>query len=239
MTYDQIIKALHCCSEYEECCRCPCKNECGDLGVLTGNALDLITRQKAEIERLTAELKGKDITKELRRDTMAKVKIEAKDVPGFGGICFEAEGQESFVAREQNDFFLILDSIQEAVTGPTIILRPVSKKTDDRRARGQVPEIKRTDVLRDALATLGLMYQSDRAIEEMSELTKAICKERRAITESEISKARENIIEELADVYITLRQLFIVYGGDALQRAVDEKIGRLAQTLQKAHKEGK
>ena len=170
---------------------------------------------------------------------MAKIRIEAKNVPGIGEISLEAEGQESFVAREQSDFFLILDSIQEAVSPPTIILRRESAKTNSGKARGPVPEIKRTDVLRDALDTFGIMHQSDRAIEEMSELTKAICKERRAITESEIFKTRENIIEELADVYITLRQLFIVYDEDAIQRAVDEKIARLAQTLQKAHEGGK
>ena len=49
MTDNDIIKALECCKE------CPAKEnnvECGD--VLKNNALKLINRQKAEIEKLQA-----------------------------------------------------------------------------------------------------------------------------------------------------------------------------------------
>ena len=54
MTDNDIIKALECCNGDLDCCKeCPAKKnnvECGD--VLKNNALKLINRQKAEIERL-------------------------------------------------------------------------------------------------------------------------------------------------------------------------------------------
>ena len=52
MTPNEIKKALECCSEHEGCHNCPCKNECGDLSVVTTEALNLINRQQVEIERL-------------------------------------------------------------------------------------------------------------------------------------------------------------------------------------------
>lgn len=53
MTDNEIIKALECCSGLDGCKECPAKEynlECSD--VLKFNALKLINRQKAEIERL-------------------------------------------------------------------------------------------------------------------------------------------------------------------------------------------
>ena len=55
MTDKEIIKALECCADLFDCISCPCKDFCGDLGKLQQNALDLINRQQAEIERLTAD----------------------------------------------------------------------------------------------------------------------------------------------------------------------------------------
>ena len=52
MTDNEIIKALGCCSK-KECNTCPCYDdeiECGEI--LIGHTIDLINRQKAEIERL-------------------------------------------------------------------------------------------------------------------------------------------------------------------------------------------
>lgn len=53
MTDNEIIKALECCKK-DDCDNCP--NDFGNCYAnLSGYALDLINRQKAEIERLTAE----------------------------------------------------------------------------------------------------------------------------------------------------------------------------------------
>ena len=98
--------------------------------------------------------------------------------------------------------------------------------------------IDRIAVLESAISVFGLRSQKDIAIEEMSELTKAICKERRARTKSERAEARANIIEEIADVYITLSQLIMIYDKDGeCQSAVDYKVDRLEQTVLKALEE--
>lgn len=55
MTDNEIIKALECCGVSAEgnCRECPLINDYSPCGVtLTANALNLINRQKAEIERL-------------------------------------------------------------------------------------------------------------------------------------------------------------------------------------------
>ena len=55
MTDNEIIKALEVCtSELQDCVLCPLLDNCDPL-VLDGQALDLINRQQAEIERLKIE----------------------------------------------------------------------------------------------------------------------------------------------------------------------------------------
>lgn len=102
--------------------------------------------------------------------------------------------------------------------------------------KDQLPIIKKPRVLKDAIATYGTAAQVDMAIEEMSELTKALCKERR--TQLQLGKhaeAHANVIEEIADVAIMLKQLLIMFDkDDEIQKEVDYKIDRLEQRLQKA-----
>lgn len=99
--------------------------------------------------------------------------------------------------------------------------------------------IERISVLEGAITTFGKRHQKDMAIEEMSELIKALCKERRARTKTERAEARANIIEEIADVYIMLSQLIMIYDKDGkCQSAVDYKVDRLEQTVLKALEEG-
>ena len=59
MTDNEIIKALECCSRHGDCEGCPWENdECitaEGTSILMHEALDLINRQKAEIERLQSD----------------------------------------------------------------------------------------------------------------------------------------------------------------------------------------
>ena len=81
-------------------------------------------------------------------------------------------------------------------------------------------------VLELALATYGFDMQRLIAIEEMSELTKELVKEKRG------QDNLENIIEEIADVEIMLTQLKIHYGiKEDVQYEVNEKVARLACRL--------
>lgn len=93
------------------------------------------------------------------------------------------------------------------------------------------PEIKSPEVLEDAINRYGAPAQIDMAIEEMSELTKALLKNRRnfaGATANERGSLREAIIEEAADVIITVAQVVMIYAEpEEIQAEVDFKIDRL------------
>lgn len=89
------------------------------------------------------------------------------------------------------------------------------------------------DILKAAVAKYGQSAQVDMAIEEMSELTKALCKERRTqFIQGKHTEAVSNIVEEIADVAIMLWQLMLMFDCDGeVQRKVGFKTTRLAQRL--------
>ena len=94
-------------------------------------------------------------------------------------------------------------------------------------------EFKKLNVLEDAISTFGKEKQVDKAIEEMSELTQALCKERHTqIAGDDYAEVRLNVIEEIGDVAIMLEQLLIMFDKDhETQKSVDYKIDRLEQNL--------
>ena len=102
-----------------------------------------------------------------------------------------------------------------------------------------LPAIKRPEVLQEAVAAYGTHAQVDMAIEEMSELTKALCKERRCgLGQGSRAQAHANIIEEIADVVIMLAQLLIIFDKDReIQKETDYKLNRLAERLADTPKE--
>lgn len=86
----------------------------------------------------------------------------------------------------------------------------------------------KTELLKKAINTYGVQAQKDMMIEEMSELTKAILKERRAdCFTGEIAK--DNIKEEIVDVQIMLNQMKIIYGYS--KEREDRKLQRLSERL--------
>ena len=86
--------------------------------------------------------------------------------------------------------------------------------------------LEREEVYRTAVACFGKLHQKIVAIEEMSELTKAICKDFRG------KLNMENLVEEMADVQIMLEQLLIIYDAhEAVDAAMELKIKRLRQLL--------
>lgn len=78
-----------------------------------------------------------------------------------------------------------------------------------------------------AIDTFGEDMQLNVAVEEFSELTKEICKHKRGA--DNIS----NIIEEMADCYIMLEQMKIIFGISELSVSyeIHRKIERLKTTL--------
>lgn len=84
-----------------------------------------------------------------------------------------------------------------------------------------------TAVLKEALDTYGIDKQLDIAIEEMSELTKAIIKHRRYASR----ETYENLCEETADVAIMIEQIFLSTQGADVAKYIDWKIERLKHYL--------
>lgn len=86
-------------------------------------------------------------------------------------------------------------------------------------------------VFRRCICDYGTNPQIDMAIEEMSELTKALLKWRRA-KGSELTAARDCIIDELADVQIMARQMEILFQcEDEVELRIDFKVQRQAMRL--------
>ncbi|WP_287827079.1 hypothetical protein [Oscillibacter sp.] len=89
---------------------------------------------------------------------------------------------------------------------------------------------KRHDLLTRAVKTYGKDAQMDMAVEEMAELTKALCKVKRAAPGCETAAAVSNVFEEIADVQIMLDQLRIIFGGSTIDLE-DGKLDRLKRRL--------
>lgn len=106
---------------------------------------------------------------------------------------------------------------------------------DDHAIRmGAGREYWRNTVLVDAVQTWGAEAQQQMMIEEMSELTKALCKLYRARTEADAEAVIANIREEMADVQIMLDQMKILFGG--IEEQESGKLERLASRLSEAHR---
>jgi NTP pyrophosphatase (non-canonical NTP hydrolase) len=73
----------------------------------------------------------------------------------------------------------------------------------------------------------GLESQERMCIEEMSELTKELCKRMRYKNTDKENQIKDNIIEELADVINCVEQLIYIYGEEKVQKVRKEKLERL------------
>lgn len=92
---------------------------------------------------------------------------------------------------------------------------------------------KTKQILERAVKTYGSRAQMDMMIEEMSELTKALLKLRRAHDEAETEKVCENIREEMADVQIMLLQMELIFGRTT--EVMGKKLERLEQRLKESY----
>lgn len=96
---------------------------------------------------------------------------------------------------------------------------------------------KRHALLTRAVDTYGQTAQMDMAVEEMAELTKALCKVKRAAPGRETTAAVSNVFEEIADVQIMLDQLRIIFGGSTID-IEEEKLKRLKRRLDRHDQQG-
>ena len=87
-------------------------------------------------------------------------------------------------------------------------------------------------ILKRALDHYGIDNQLTKAVEEMAELTKEICKLKIAgkdFNGADLIRAKQHILEEKADVYIMLMQLDL-YFGESLAY-IDATIARLKERM--------
>lgn len=89
------------------------------------------------------------------------------------------------------------------------------------------------DTYKQAIETYGERAQKLMAIEEMSELTKEICKDFRGKLD------REHLIEEMTDVLITMDQMMIMYeiSVNEIKQMREGKLERLKERMDKANDE--
>ena len=86
-------------------------------------------------------------------------------------------------------------------------------------------ELSTNEILTEALHRFGIKNQTDLAIEEMSELITAISHYHRGRIES------NEVISEIADVYIMIQQLMLWFGKEAVEAEVYRKLARLSNYL--------
>lgn len=86
---------------------------------------------------------------------------------------------------------------------------------------------KHLDTLNTAINLFGVDNQLNVAIEEMAELTKEICKNKRGFHNF------FEIADEMADVYIMLEQLKLIYHNDiAVNERINFKVSRLNSRIE-------
>lgn len=91
-------------------------------------------------------------------------------------------------------------------------------------------ERERRNIMTRAIHRYGAVAQIDMAIEEMAELTKALCKVKMAAPGAETAAAIANMAEEIADVQIMIDQLRLMFGRSTAD-AEEEKLRRLLSRL--------
>ena len=107
------------------------------------------------------------------------------------------------------------------------------------------------DFLSEVIVKYGMDKQLDMCIEEMSELTKAICKFKRGVSKvaaeknddikvirmSELKKEISNIEEEVADCEIMFEQIKIMFNcEDEVNEQIEFKLNRLKERLKNEKK---
>lgn len=156
--------------------------------------------------------------------------IEQGDI----GCCAKVESAEETSASDNIE--KMKQIVYDAAGVPSYML---AKMTDEDKEeslvcnqmwranlKASVP-LEKDEILRDSQRYYGENFEKNIAIEELSELIKELAKDFRGIGNS------EHIAEEMADVYIMLRQLEIMYkNGGLVQRYIDEKLTRLKENIE-------
>jgi len=82
------------------------------------------------------------------------------------------------------------------------------------------------NIYKEAVDTFGIMSRVDLCIEEMAELTQALCKFKRNL--------KHNVEEEMVDVEIMLEQLRLIFNPHMLEGYKYSKLHKLENTIKGA-----
>ena len=88
-----------------------------------------------------------------------------------------------------------------------------------------------TEFYKQFLDAWGYDAQSNVCIEEMSELTKALCKYSRFGKENAPQEIKDNVVEEIADVLNMAEQLAQYFGTEKVTKVRQQKIARTLNKL--------
>ena len=123
MTDNEIIKALECCSKNILCGQCPLKEKNNCINKLSAYALEFISRQQAEIERLHDEVS------KTRRKALLEASSKFAGHSDYHGdtilcklICM-AEGKEVEIAKPLDKSEIKSESVKEFVKEHKEIMR--------------------------------------------------------------------------------------------------------------------
>ena len=166
-------------------------------------------------ERFVAEYIQTKIRYEKLHDLI--VKYDAGNI-GFEPSCTIDLLKSQKAAMGQYLYWLEVRAEVEDVDLSDAVLHLMSRKTKEKS---------KTKTLEKAIDAYGKDLQLTVAIEEFSELIKEICKNKRG------KDNRDSIIEEMADCYIMLEQLAVIFGVEESEMKVwvDAKLARLESQL--------
>lgn len=180
------------------------------------------------------EIKTEDIIKSLR--ICAQGNPYACEACAYSGIatCYEELCED---AADRLELLNTFDKTQSA----RLLGKINAMETENELLSGTLAEMNgeydRTScderIMQQAIETYGVQAQCDVAIEEMAELTKAIMKIRRvADGYGKTQAARENLLEEIADVDIMIEQMKIMWGPKQVEEYRRRKLERLERRLE-------
>lgn len=94
----------------------------------------------------------------------------------------------------------------------------------------------RLKIYKEAKEIWGLVGQYDQCIEEMAELTVALNKYKRKTLHNEYQGQDEienNVIEEIADVFICIEEMANLFGEDKVNAAIEQKMLKFKNEIDK------
>ena len=92
--------------------------------------------------------------------------------------------------------------------------------------------MERNKKIKDIANHYGVVHQSKKAIEEMSELTKALCKlDENPALDSRNKRYLDDVMEEIADVIVMMEQLKLFFGQNRIEEIIDLKIDRQIERI--------